>query len=105
MFAIVQIGAKQYKVAPKDIVVIDKIVGEVGDAVTFSDVLLLTDDKNVTTVGTPFIKGSSVKAKILTQEQGEKIAVRRYKHKSRYRRHTGFRAQLTRVEVTDVTHA
>lgn len=104
MFAIVRIGSKQYKVAPKDIISVDKLDGKDGDAIKFTEVLLVNDEKKVH-VGTPFVKGYVVTATILAQEQGEKIAVRRYKSKVRYRRHTGFRSKLTKLEITGVIHA
>lgn len=104
MFAIVRIGNKQYKVAPKDVIDVDNLGGKAGDTLKFEDVLLLKDDKNVT-VGKPAVKGYAVEAKIVSQEKGEKIAVRRFKSKVRYRRHTGFRAQLTRLEITGISHA
>lgn len=98
MFAIVRIGNTQYKVAPHDVIMVDKVEGKDGDVIKITDVLLVVDDKK-TEVGTPFVKNVVVTVKILAQEQGEKIAVRRYKQKVRYRRHTGFRAQLTKLEV------
>lgn len=104
MFAIVRVGNKQYKAAPKDIILVDKIPGVAGDVIKFTDVLLIKGEKKVV-VGAPQVKGATVTATILAQEQGEKIEVRRYKGKSRYRRHTGFRADLTKLEITGVTHA
>ena len=104
MFAIVRIGNKQYKVADHDVILVDKIEGEVGDTVTFNDVLLVQEEKK-TVVGTPLVKGTAVTVKILAKEKGKKIAVRRFKSKVRYRRHTGFRANLTRLEVVAITRA
>lgn len=104
MFAIVKIGAKQYTVKPSDVLDVDLLEGNVGDTLTFGDVLLVKDDK-ATTVGKPYVKGVSVAAKILAHTQGEKIAVRRYKHKVRHRRHIGFRAQLTQLEILTIAHA
>jgi len=104
MFAIVRIGSKQFKVSPKDVLSVDKLDGEVGDEVKFTDVLLVNDEKKVH-VGTPVVKGYVVTAKILAQEKGEKISVRRFKSKVRYRRHTGFRARLTKLEITSVKRA
>lgn len=101
MFAIVKIGNTQYKVSEKDVILVDKIDGAEGDELTLSDVLLVNDGKSVK-VGKPIVKGFTVKAKIVSQEQGEKIHVRRFKSKVRYRRHTGFRAQLTKLEITGV---
>jgi large subunit ribosomal protein L21 len=101
MFAVVIIGGKQYKVKVGDSILVDKIEGKTGDTVTF-DHVLLTNDKGKTVVGTPDIAGGKVKGKIIAQEQGEKIEVRRYKQKVRYRRHTGYRADLTRIEIVSI---
>jgi large subunit ribosomal protein L21 len=104
MFAIIRVGNKQYKVAPKDVIIVDKVEGKAGDTLKITDVLLVKDDKK-TDVGKPLVAGMTVTAKIIAQEKGEKIAVRRYKQKVRYRRHTGFRANLTKLEITGVAYA
>lgn len=101
MFVIVRIGNKQFKVKPQDVIVVDRMAGEVGDTVEFTDVLLVEDGKKVT-VGKPLVKGAKVTAKIIKHERGEKIDIHRFKSKVRYRRARGFRADLTRLEVTAV---
>jgi large subunit ribosomal protein L21 len=101
MFAVVTIGGKQYKVNVGDTILVDKIEGNAGDTAVF-DHVLLTNDKGKTVVGTPVVAGGKVKGKIIAQEQGEKIEVRRYKSKVRYRRHNGFRADLTRIEILSI---
>lgn len=101
MFAIVTISGKQYRVAKGDVVLVERLEGNVGDAVTFDHVLLVSDDKS-TKVGTPTVTGVKVKGKILAQEKGEKLEVRRYKSKVRYRKSTGFRPQVTRIEIVAV---
>lgn len=102
MFAIIRVGNKQYKVTPKDVITVDLMEGEVGDTVELTDVLLVGDGKKVT-VGKPQVKSMKVVAKILAHEKGEKIHVRRFKSKVRYRRHTGFRADLTRLEIVSIS--
>ena len=101
MFAIVTISGKQYKVSEGDVVEVDRLAGEVGDVVEF-DHVLLTNEKDKTAVGTPTVKGVSVKAKILAQEKGEKLDIRRYKSKVRHRRKIGFRPFLSKLEVVSV---
>jgi large subunit ribosomal protein L21 len=101
MFAIVTIGGKQYKVSVGETVLVDKIEGKAGDTVIF-DHVLLTNEKGKTVVGTPRVSGVKVKGKIIAQEQGEKIEVRRYKQKVRYRRQNGYRADLTRIEIVSI---
>lgn len=101
MFAVVTIAGKQYKVKSGDILLVDKIEGKAGDTVTF-DHVLLTNDKGKTIIGTPLVAGGKVKGKIVAQEQGEKVEVRRYKQKVRYRRQNGYRANLTRIEIVSI---
>jgi len=101
MFAVVDILGKQYKVTPGEIISVARIPGKVGDSLSF-DKVLLTHDKGTTRVGTPTVSGMNVKAKIVKHEKGEKIEVFRFKSKVRYRRHRGFRPQLTILEIVSI---
>ncbi len=101
MFAIVNIAGKQYKVAPGQTIIADRLEGDVGDTLTFSEVLLTTDGK-ATHVGTPKVTGVTVKAKIVAQGKGKKIEVYRFKSKVRYRKHIGFRPSQTKLEILSV---
>jgi large subunit ribosomal protein L21 len=101
MFAVVEIAGKQYRVAVKDVIDASYIEGNVGAMLTFNRVLLVSDDKKIK-IGTPTVKGSAVQAKIISQEKGEKINVRRYKQKVRYRKSTGFRPLVTKLEIVSI---
>lgn len=101
MFAVVQIAGKQYAVTPDSQIDVDHIEGKEGDTLTFTDVLLRDTGKNVT-VGTPFVSGAKITATIQKQYQGEKIEIRRFKAKARYRRKKGFRAQLTQLHISSI---
>ena len=101
MFAIVTISGKQYNVKKGDVITVDKIEGEAGSTVTLDHVLLTTDGAK-TVVGTPVVKGAKVEAKVVAQEKGEKIDILRYKQKVRHRRHIGFRAHQTKLEIVSV---
>lgn len=101
MFAVVRVGNKQFKVTPKDVIVVDKMDGAVGDTVELADILLVSGEKKLE-VGKPVVKGHKVTAKILAQEKGDKIDIHRFKSKVNYRRAKGFRAQLTRLEILTV---
>lgn len=102
MFAIVAIAGKQYKVSKGARVVVDKLEGKAGDTVKFDRVLLVSDGKKVV-MGNPLIKGATISAKIVAQQKGEKIHVRRFKSKVRERRHIGFRPQESAVEIVSIT--
>jgi large subunit ribosomal protein L21 len=101
MFAIVTIAGKQYQVAKGDVLSVDRLEGEVGSSLTFDHVLMVSDEKK-TDVGTPTVSGVKVRAKIVAQEQGDKVNVRRFKSKVRERKSTGFRAQLTKIEIVAI---
>lgn len=101
MFAVVEIAGKQYRVAVRDIIDASYIEGKVGSSFTFDRVLLVSDDKK-TKIGTPIVKGVAVKAKIVSQGKGEKINVRRFKSKVRYRKSRGFRPLLTKLEIVSI---
>ena len=101
MFAVVVIGGKQYPVTKGETFTVDSQEGKVGDVLTFDRVLLTEVDGKVR-VGKPVINGVKVKAKIVSQDMGEKLHVRRYKSKVRYRKSRGFRAHLTKLEVESI---
>ena len=100
-FAVIKAAGKQYKVSPGLILEIDKIEGEKDSPVEFAEVLLVASEKNVN-VGSPTVKGALVKATIVEQIKGEKVRVAKFKAKARFRRTAGFRALLTKIEITDI---
>ena len=100
-YAVIRTGGKQYRVAPGDILEIDKLDAVKDGVYSFNDVLLVVSDGKVT-IGTPLLSEVKVKAKVLDQIKGEKIRVAKFKSKVRYRRVTGFRARLTRVQIEKI---
>ena len=101
-YAIIRFSGRQYKVSEGEEVLFDKLDSKEGDKIKLSDVLLVAEDGKAK-IGTPNVAGSVVEAKVLGQEKGEKIEVVKFKAKSRYRRHTGFRPQYTRVKIERIT--
>jgi large subunit ribosomal protein L21 len=99
--AIIETGGKQYLVAPNDKVVIEKLSAAEGDTVTFDKVLMVASDADVT-LGKPYLSGSKVTGKVLTQRRGEKLVVFKYRAKSRYRRKTGHRQSETVVQIQNI---
>lgn len=100
-FAVIKASGKQYRVTPGLILDVDMIEGEKGKSVSFEEVLLTGNDKEVI-VGTPNVKGAQVMAKIVDQVKGDKVRVAKFKAKARFRRVTGFRAKLTKIEITAI---
>jgi large subunit ribosomal protein L21 len=102
MQAVIETGGKQYLVAPKDKVEIEKLAGTAGDTITF-DKILLTADGDKINLGKPYISGIKVTAKVLEQKKADKIVVFKYRNKSRYRRKQGHRQQQTVVQIESIT--
>jgi len=103
MYAVVATGGKQYRVEEGNILRIEKIPGEVGDSVTFDDVLMLADGKDVT-LGTPMVENARVSAKILEQGKAKKIIVFKYKRRKRYRRKQGHRQMYTAIRIDGIQY-
>ena len=99
-FAVIQTGGKQYKVAVGDEIAVEKLTGDykVGDVVTISEVVL-TDDGTKTTLGAPFIKGSTVSATITESGKLDKVMVVRYRQKSRYHKRNGHRQPYMTLKI------
>nr|WP_275942113.1 50S ribosomal protein L21 [Haliangium ochraceum] len=97
----IQTGGKQYRVAPGDTLTVEKLPGNVGDAVEFDKVLLLSKDGSVS-VGKPVIDGAKVTGKILEHDRGKKLVVFKFARRKDYRRRNGHRQDYTSVQIADV---
>jgi large subunit ribosomal protein L21 len=101
MFAVIRTGGKQYRVAPNDIIEIEKIAGKPGDIVELSEVILLGDEKGPKT-GSPTIQGALVAAEVIEQKRADKIVVFKKKRRKGYRRTKGHRQALTALRITEI---
>ena len=101
MHAIIVTGGKQYKVTEGDVLYIEKLEAEAGEAVTFDKVLAVLDGDKAT-FGTPVVEGASVTANVVKNGKGKKVLVFKYKPKKNYRRRQGHRQPYTKVEITKV---
>jgi len=102
MYAVVQTGGKQYRVAEGDIICVEKLNAEVGSVVTLDEVLVVSDDAN-TVVGTPFVEGAAVTAEVLENGKAKKVVIFKYKAKKDYRRKKGHRQPFTKLEIKSVS--
>lgn len=100
MYAVIKTGGKQYRVAQGDTLRVEKLVGNVGDTVTLSEVLLLGGDS--LKIGQPTVAGAKVEAKITAQGRGEKIIVFKFRRRKNYRRKTGHRQPVTTLQITGI---
>lgn len=101
MYAVVQTGGKQYRVAEGDVICVEKLNAEVGSKVTLNDVLVLGDAAK-TVVGTPFIEGAAVTAEVLENGKAKKVVIFKYKAKKDYRRKKGHRQPFTKLEIKSI---
>lgn len=101
MYAIVEIAGQQHNVQPSSILTVEKIHANVGEEVTFSNVLFADNDGKLS-IGAPYIAGS-VKAKILAHGKGDKVIVFKKKRRKGYRKKNGHRQQYTQIQISDIT--
>ena len=101
MYAVVNSGGKQYKVQKGEVLKVEKISGDVGNAVTFDRVLMFSDGENVS-IGQPVLDGVSVEGHIVEQGKAKKIIVFKYKRRKRFRRKNGHRQEFTAVQIDSI---
>jgi large subunit ribosomal protein L21 len=99
--AVVVSGGKQYRVAPGDHILVDRLAAEPGSSLKLDRVLLFTNGDEIK-VGTPSVDGLDVEVKVLAHRRGPRIETIRYKSKKRVRVHRGGRADLTALEIIAV---
>jgi len=97
MFAIVRTGGKQYRVAPGDKIVVEKLAGSAGDSVTLDDVLLAGEGSDLKSTS-----GLTVAAEIIAQAKGEKVTVFKKRRRHNYRRKAGHRQQHTILKILSI---
>src|SRR5215469_7710792 len=98
MFAIIKTGGKQYRVAPGDQIVVERIAGDVGSEISLSEVLAIGGDTD-SAIGTPFVPGAAVSARIVRQPRATKVIVFKKKRRKNYRRKRGHRQDLTVLKI------
>lgn len=97
MFAVVRTGGKQYRVAAGDKIVVEKLDGEAGSSISFSDILLAGEGSDLQSV-----EGLTVSAEIIAQAKADKIVVFKKKRRHNYRRKNGHRQQHTILKITAI---
>lgn len=100
--AIIETGGKQYRVAEGDIIFIEKLNVESGDAVTFDRVLAVIDE-NGSSFGTPIIEGATVTASVVKNGKFKKVRIFKMKPKKGYRNTKGHRQPYTQVQIGTIT--
>lgn len=102
MYAIIKTGGKQYKVSEGDLVRVEKLNAEIGDSVSFKDVLLVKNDSDLK-VGTPTVENAKVEATVKDQAKDKKIVVFKYRPKKASKTKKGHRQPYTLVEINNIS--
>ena len=102
MYAIIQAGGRQVKVAPGETVQVDGTAGDAGAAITFEQVLFLAKEGGELLAGAPFVAGAKVLGIIDGEARGPKIRVFKKKRRNGMRRTNGHRSFYTRVKIKEI---
>lgn len=102
MYAVIETGGKQYKVAEGDVIYVEKLDAEVDSTVELGNVLIVSKDDEGLVVGKPVVEGAKVNAKVLAQGKSKKVVVFRYKAKKDYRKKQGHRQPYTKLQIEKI---
>lgn len=98
MFAVIQTGGKQYKVAKGDVIRVEKLAGDSGAEVVLDQVLMVGEK-----IGAPLVSGAKVTASVVAQARGEKVIIFKKRRRQNSRRKNGHRQDITILRITDIT--
>lgn len=101
MYAVISTGGKQYKVAPGELIKLEKLSAEVGETVEFP-VLLLAGEAADLKVGTPYLADSTVKASVVEHGRHDKIKIIKFRRRKHHRKQMGHRQHYTAVKITEI---
>jgi len=101
MFAVIKTGGKQYRVAAEDVITVATIAGEPGSAITFDQVLMVTNESG-TQVGAPIVAGVSVTGTVVEHTRGDKVIAFKKRRRQNSRRKRGHRQDYTVVRITEI---
>ena len=109
MYAVFKTGGKQYRVEKGERLRVEKLPGNVGDTISFGEVLMIgglpgaePQAPGAIKLGSPLVAGAKVDAKIVAQDRDKKIIVFKFRRRKNYRRKNGHRQPFTALEITNV---
>jgi large subunit ribosomal protein L21 len=100
MFAVIKTGGKQYRVAPEDVIRIDRVKAEPGEVVEFGEVLVLGGD--APQLGVPTVAGATVAGEVLQHERGDKVIAFKKRRRKNSRRKRGYRHAFSVIRITEI---
>jgi len=101
MEAVIATGGKQYRVAPGQVIAVEKLAGEPGAVVAFTSVVLVTRDGEVI-AGAERLRSAKVSGEVVAQGRRRKVMVVKFKRRKNYRRNRGHRQSATTVRITKI---
>ena len=104
MYAVIKTGGKQYRVAKDDVLTIERLEGEAGAGVEFTEVLMIGGN-GTPKIGTPTVPGAKVTAELVEQTRGPKLIAFKKRRRKNSRRKRGHRQDLTKVRITNIIGA
>ena len=102
MYAVIKTGGKQHRVTEGDVIAIEKINGDRGEAVVFDQVLMVEKEGDIR-IGRPIVEGAKVVGEIIAQAKAAKLIVFKMKKRKGYRKKTGHRQQLTSTKIREIS--
>ncbi|HZD90425.1 MAG TPA: 50S ribosomal protein L21 [Pseudolabrys sp.] len=100
MFAVIKAGGKQYRVAPEDVIRIDRVDNEPGQVVAFGEVLMVGGD--AAQLGTPTVAGATVAGEVLEHTRGDKVIAFKKRRRQNSRRKRGYRHEFSVIRITEI---
>jgi large subunit ribosomal protein L21 len=100
MFAVIKAGGKQYRVAPEDVIRIDRVKSEPGEVVEFGEVLVLGGD--TPQLGAPTVAGATVAGEVLQHDRGDKVIAFKKRRRKNSRRKRGYRHEFSLIRITEI---
>ena len=101
MYAVIQTGGKQYKVAPGDVLKVEKLEAKKGDTIELKEVYMVSDGDKVS-VGKPTLASAMVTAEVMGEEKGEKLLIFKHRRRKGFRKTNGHRQHYTTIKVKDI---
>lgn len=101
MYAVIQTGGKQYRVAAGETIKVEKLSADAGESVELDKVLMIADGENVT-VGKPYVEGGKVTATVKSQGRAKKVNIIKFKRRKHHLKRQGHRQWYTELEVTAI---
>ena len=101
MFAVIKTGGKQYRVAANDVLTVEKLSGEAGAKIEFTEVLMVGVGADAT-IGAPFVEGAVVTAEVVEHGRAKKIIAFKKRRRQNSKRKRGHRQDLTTVRITEI---